>query len=297
VTTRFPQLLLLALAALLAACSATNLLYSNVAFAYSNATPMLAWAVDDYVDLSDGQKDWVRERLARVMSWHRSRELPQYQRFLEKIETELEGGFSEEEVRSAHREMRMHYNRLLDQVIPHVADFLLQVDGDQVEQLERKFAEDNRKLVKEEGGSLEERRARGAKKVIEHLEAWTGRLEPAQRELVATRLRALPDISADRMADRRYRQSETLVLLRARPDRDAMIAGLRRLLVDTETWRQPEYLQKLKERDTRSFEMISALSATLSPDQRAHVQRRLRGYVRDITELTASARTGAASGS
>jgi hypothetical protein len=34
--------------------------------------------------------------------------------------------------------------------------------------------------------------------------------------------------------------------------------------------------------------MVAALSASLSAEQRAHFQRRIRGFVRDITELTAS---------
>lgn len=287
--SRIARLLFLAAAAaVLAACSATNLLYSNIAFAYSNATPMLAWAVDDFVDLNDGQKDWVRERLARVMSWHRGSELPEYRRFLAGFEASLEGGLTVDEVRRAHVELRRHYHRVLEQLLPHTADLLLQLDAEQVEGLERKFVEDNRKVAKDSGGNPEERRARGIKKAIDHLEAWTGTLEASQRELVAARLRALPDINAERMADRRYRQAETLALLRAKPDREGMMAGLRRLLIRTEAWRRPDYLRKLQERDTRNFEMIALLSSTLSAEQQAHLHRRLRGFIADITTLAAS---------
>jgi hypothetical protein len=154
--------------------------------------------------------------------------------------------------------------------------------------MERKFAEDNRRAAKESGGNSEERRSRGIRKAIEHLEAWTGTLEAPQRELVAARLRALPDINADYMVDRRYRQAETLVLIRAKPDREAMIAGLRRLLIDTESWRRPDYLRKLQERDTRNYEMLAVLGSTLSSEQQAHLHRRLRGFMADITTLVAS---------
>jgi hypothetical protein len=289
VTNRLYRLvLLIAAAALLAACSAANLLYSNLTLAYSNAAPMLTWAVDDYVDLSDVQKGWVRERLSRVMSWHRARELPAYRRFLASVETDFAGGFTVEEVGAAQREMRAHYHRLVEQVLPDAADFLLQLDAEQIGQLERKFGEDNRKLVKDAGKDVDERRERNIRKTVEHLEAWTGRLDDSQRELVATHLRVLPDISADRMADRRYRQSQALDLIRAKPGREAMIAALRRLLVDTESWRRPEYLQRLRERDAHNFQMIAALSHTLSPDQRAHLHKRLRGFMSDIASLTAA---------
>jgi hypothetical protein len=281
--------LLLAAATLLAACSATNLLFSNLTLAYSNAAPMLTWAVDDFVDLTDVQKGWVRERLARVMTWHRASELPEYRRFLVAIEGALDGGFTVAEVSAAHREMRAHYHRLVEQVLPDAADLLLQLDAEQVEQLERKFDDDNRKLVKEVGRNAEERRERAIRKTIEHLEAWTGKLEANQRELVGGQLRGLPDLSAERMEDRRYRQAQTLALIRARPERDAMMAGLRRLLVDTDSWRRPEYLQRLRERDARNFQMVAALSHTLSTEQRAHLLKRLRGFVADIATLTAPA--------
>jgi hypothetical protein len=289
VTTRIARFLsLAAAAAILAACSSTNMFYANIAFAYSNAAPMLTWWVDDYVDLNEGQKDWVRERFERLMSWHRSRELPAYAALLASIEASLEGGLTVEEVRNAHREMRRGYHRVVEQVLPHMADLLLQLDAEQVESMERKFAEDNRRAAKESGGNSEERRSRGIRKAIEHLEAWTGTLEAPQRELVAARLRALPDINADYMVDRRYRQAETLVLIRAKPDREAMIAGLRRLLIDTESWRRPDYLRKLQERDTRNYEMLAVLGSTLSSEQQAHLHRRLRGFMADITTLVAS---------
>lgn len=279
---------LAAAAALLAACSSTTLFYSNIAFAYSNAAPMLTWWVDDYVDLSEGQRDWVRERFERLLSWHRSRELPEYGRFLAGIEASLEGGLTAEEVRTAHREIRRGYHRVVEQVLPHMADLLLQLDAEQVESLERKFAEDNRRAAKESAVNPHERRSRSVRKTIEHLEAWTGTLEASQRELVASRLRALPDINADSMVDRRYRQAEALALIRAKPDREAMIAGLRRLLIDTGAWRRPDYLRKLQERDTRNFEMLAVLSSTLSSEQQAHLHRRLRGFMAEITTLAAS---------
>jgi hypothetical protein len=289
VTHRLARLAVLAAAAaLLAACNATNLLYSNIAFAYSNAAPMLTWAVDDYVDLSDGQKDWVRDRWARVIAWHRANELPEYRRFLTAFDASLEGGLTVDEVRNAQLDVRRGYERLVERVLPHMADLLLQVDPGQVEGLERKFAEDNRQVVKDGGRNTEERRTRSIRRTLDLLESWTGSLDASQRELISSHLRNLPDISAERMADRRYRQAETLALIRSKPDRDTMIAGLRRLVIDTDSWREAEYRKKLRERDLRNFEVISALSVTLSAEQKAQVRRRLRGFIADISTLVAS---------
>jgi len=81
---RFRSLLAIAAAALLAAaCTFTKLAYMNAALAYSSARPVLAWMVADYVDLTDPQKAWVNDRISRAMAWHRARELPEYERFIE----------------------------------------------------------------------------------------------------------------------------------------------------------------------------------------------------------------------
>ena len=281
--TRFA--FVLAASLLLAACGTlTKLAYSNAALAYSNLAPMATWMVDEYVDLSGGQKDWVRERFTQ---WHRSHELPQYRRFLQHVLEESEEPFTVEEIGAAYGDMRIAYHRMVEQLIPDVADFLLQLDPEQIAQMEQKFADDNRKFVKESvKGTPDERRERRVKKLVEHLEGWIGSVSDAQRDLIEARYVALPDYIEERLADRRYRQTETLALLRARPGKEVMVAALRKLLIETDTWRRPEFLKRMRERDQRMFEMFAALSTTLSPDQRHYLQNRIRRYMRDINTLT-----------
>ena len=274
---------------LLAACAAmTKLAYSNAALAYNNLAPMMSWMVDEYVDVHGTQKDWVKDRIARVMSWHRSHELPEYRRFLERVLGEAREPFTVQEIADGYRQIRLHYERTVEQVLPDVADFFLQLDSVQVAQMEKKFADDNRKFVRESlKGTPEDRRERRVKRFHMHLESWLGDLSDAQESLVASYYRDLPDFVEERLAERRFRQAETLALIKAKPSREQMMAGLRRLFIGTE-WRRAEYAAKLKERDQRFFEMFAKLSSTLTVEQRGHLQKRIRGYMRDITELSAS---------
>ena len=287
----FPaRLLWLACAGMvLAGCSFTRLAYDNVTVLYGNAAPMLTWMVDDYVDISGDQKDWVRERFALALAWHRRQELPEYRRFLERVAARFEGNFTAEEVSDSYRELRAHYHRAAEHLLPDVADFLLQLDGEQVAQLERRFEDDNRKVAKEATRrSVEERGRERAAKLCAHFEEWTGALDARQRERVAASVRTFADLAPERLADRRYRQSAVLELLRARAGKERMVAQLRRLLIDTDGWRQPEYQERLRGREAQMFDLIASLSATLAPAQREHLVRRLRGFIRDIGTLTAS---------
>lgn len=283
--------LILAASLLLTACGAlTKLVYSNATLAYSNLAPMATWMVDDYVELSGGQKDWVRERITRVMQWHRSNELPQYRRFLERVLHESDEPFSVGEIAEAFGDLRLAYHRMAEQLIPDVADFLLQLDPEQLAQMEKKFAEDNRKFVKESlKGTPEERREKRIEKLVQHLEGWLGEVSDAQRQLIEQRYHALPENVEERLTERKLRQAGTLTLLRARPPRDEVVALLRKVMVDTDSWRRADYVERMRARDQRMFQLFASLSATLTPEQRSHLQGRIRRYVRDINTLTAGA--------
>ena len=289
---RSARILLIAAASLLlSACAAlTKMAYSNAAMAYSNLAPMATWMVDDYVDLHGTQKDWVRERITRVMQWHRSTELPAYRRFLEHVLQESAEPFTVQEIDAAYADLRTSYHRMVEHMLPDVADFFMQLDADKVAQMEKKFAEDNRKFVRESlKGTPEDRRERRIRKLVDHLEGWLGSVSDQQKRLIEDKYLSLPDYVEERLGDRRYRQGEILSLIRARPGKEAMIAGLHKLLIDTDSWRRPEFRKRMRERDQRMFEMFAALSATFSPEQRSHLQGRIRRYVKDINTLTADA--------
>ena len=287
---RLRNLLAIAAATLaLGACTFTKLAYMNAGLAYSSARPVLSWMVADYVDMTDRQKAFVDDRLARAFAWHRARELPEYEHFLQWAADSTRDGVTVEEARDAHRRLREYYNRLLDHLLPDMADFLAQLDERQIAQVERKFADDNRKLVRDSvKGSPQDRRDERVKRYLEHIEAWTGTLSREQRALVARHVGDLSDLVDERLGDRRYRQGKVLELARARPPRDEVIAELRKLLIETDSWRRPEYARKLHERDERMFAMISELSATLDAGQKAHIEKRARGVVHDIDRLIAA---------
>lgn len=288
--TAFRAILLALAATLLAGCAAmTKLAYSNATLAYANLAPMATWMVDEYTDLSGGQKDWVRQRLTRVMQWHRAHELPEYRRFLEHVLQESREPFTTQEIGAAYADLRTHYHHMVEQLLPDAADFFLQLDADQVAQMEKKFDEDNKKFLRESAkGTPEERVQRRADKLANHLESWLGEVSREQRALLVQRLRQMDDFVEERLADRKYRQHETLALIRARPSKEQMVKGLHRLLVDTESWRRPEFARQMRQRDDQMFALLAALSETLSPQQREHLQKRIRAYLSDISKLTGS---------
>lgn len=284
-------LALVALAALGACSNATmtRLAYANAALAYSNLGSAIEWSIDEYFDTTDAQEAWVRERVGRAMQWHRTEELPRLRRMLEGMLARSDKPFKAEDLGALQLEMRSYYLRALDHLAPDMAEFLATVDAKQLAHMEKKMADDNRQFMKESvRGTPEDRRKRRVHRFLNHLEAWTGPLDGAQRETVAAAYQDQPDFTEEMMAERRHRQSEILSLVRAKAPREEMEAALRRLFVKMDDWRRPEYQERLKARDAKLQDALAGLSATLTPKQRAALQSRIRGLIRDIEKVTSA---------
>ncbi len=291
ITARIARAFALVLAAVVVAgCASstlTRLAYANAALAYNNLVPTLTWMVDGYVDLSDAQEDWVRARISSQVQWHRAKELPRYGRFLEGVLAKTAQPFTADDVAPVYREVRAYYHALAEHTIPDVAEFLAGLNEEQVAQLARKFSDDNRKFERESlNGTPEERRRKRMHRFVGHLEGWVGSLEREQRELVAAFYAEMPDFSDELLGERRFRQGEILSIVRARASRAEANAQLKRLLVDTDSWRRPEYIEKVRARDRKMFELLGKLSATLTERQRAALRDRLRGFIDDVASLT-----------
>lgn len=273
-------LLVIVIAALvLAACSMARV-------AYNNASPLGTWMVDDYFDLQDGQKDFVRVRLARALAWHRESELPEYRKFLLDLVARTQGPVTPDDARWADVGMRSFYHRALERLLPDMAEFIEKLDPEQATTLARRFEEENTKSAKERNkGAADERLERRTRRFVEYVEDWTGTLDSAQRELITARYAEMPEITAEWLVDRRFRQTETIALMRAKLPREQTIAGLRRLLIDSEGSRDPAYAAKLKLRDRQFYEIVAALSVMLTPEQRGRIHKRLRGYLEDVSYL------------
>jgi hypothetical protein len=262
---------LAAAALLLAACSTVGFAYRNAAFLYDNAPSFLLWSLEDFIELTPDQEAFARTRLERAHAWHRREALPGYGRFLADFEREVDAGLTADAFRAGQERLRAGYREIAERLLPDAAELFAMLDARQVGQLARRLERADRKTLEEARGS----RHRSIGRAVAHLEVWTGELTPAQRELVRSRLRALPDLTPQRVAEWRARQGKLVALLRERPPRDEMVAALRSLLFDTDAWREPAYALALRERDDAVIAMLPELASTLGPEQLANVKRRL----------------------
>lgn len=275
---RVMRLITACLALLLAGCSATE-------FAYNNADTYLRWQAGRYLDLKNAQAEEFDARLAGFLVWHRSEALVQYARLAGEAGARLERGASLEDMVWSYDAIRMQAREGLRRAGADLGDFLDRLSPAQIENLERRFAEDNAKFAREWlEGTPAEIRARRLKRLTHTLEDWLGELTDAQRERVRRFNDAAPLNGEMRDRERRRRQAELLAMLRARE-------SARRLADWAAHWdrgREPAFVRANREFSDGLLAMLADLERSLSPRQRAVAVARLREYARDFQALAAA---------
>ncbi len=266
------------LLALLAGCSA-------IEFAYNNADTWLRWQAGRYIEFRDRQAEEFDSRLASFLAWHRARALPQYAELADEAGARLTRGVSHADLVWGYDAIRQQSGEGLRRAGAELGDFLDRLSPAQIEHLEERFAEDNRKVARESlEGTPEERRSRRLKRIVHALEDWLGELSDAQRERVRQFNEQAPLNGELRDRERRRRQAEFLAMLRARE------SG-RRLADWAAQWdrgREPAFAAAHRAYMDNFFAMLADLERTLNARQRQVAIARLREYARNFDMLAAA---------
>ena len=267
------------LAATLAACTLTGVVYNN-------AVPLASWYVDDYFELQDEQRDFARERLARIHAWHRSSELPEYQRVLEQAIKRSAGPVSGDDVEQLYRQGKTLVLRAGEYALGDVADFLLKLDTQQIQAFELRLAKANQKFERERlKESVEKRVELRAKRYIKTMEDWLGTLSSEQKQHIEITLRDMPLTDGARLAERKRLQGELVADLKAGSAREELMVLLRVTFLVPDASRNPAYRAEVARWQRAMSELVAWLVDNASPQQRQHLQTKLRGYAEDVVAL------------
>ncbi len=295
--------------ATLAGCGAASL-------AYNNAPMAVAYVVDDWVDLKSEQRAFLKSRVEALLAWHRASELPAYQQLLREAMARVApaqpsgqpanqfisqaaasttasiapAGKSApaptvQDVSRLYAESRQAIDRVAEKAMPDIVAFMQTLTPDQINYLERKFAEDNAKLEKQMRAPLAERKRARVKRYVERFEDWMGKLSPEQLALIQTRIEPLPFSEELRLADRQRWQSDLLKMLKSRPDAASIEREMRVLLLTPEVRRSAEYRARWTAQQDAVMNLTAELMAQATPKQRESVSKRLGSYANDLAGL------------
>lgn len=275
--------LLLAAALALAGCS------SGLRLGYNQAEWLADWAVSGYVELDARQRELFSQRFRQLHAWHRADQLPGYGALLRETRARVEAGLSAEDVLWITERVRGAAQAMATRSADDLAELLASLTPAQLAELERGFAQSNRKVARDWGAGrpvAEQRRLR-ADRLIAQVERFAGRLSGDQAERVRALVDPLPLTTEQRIAERERRQRELLAALRSGRSVPELAAWLRDWLPHWERGRDPQYARLADRIAQQRAQILSEVDRLLTPAQRRTAAERLQGYAEDMLALSA----------
>jgi hypothetical protein len=275
----------LAIAAVLAGCSAVKLGYNNFA-------EVAYWWLDSYIEFSDEQAPRVRQDLARLHSWHRTQELPRLAEMLHRMEELAPADITDAQACAFVPRIRERLQATANQAQPALITLAMTLSTDQLRHLERKYERNNaeyrKKWIEPPPAEVADKRLH---QFLERSESIYGSLDEPQRIVLRRQLEHSVFDGRKVLAERMRRQQDALRTLRrlsAEPlsfaDAGALMRGYFARVDEPPDPAHRRYQRALMDEGCRAF---ASLHNSTTPAQRDAAVGRLLAYQRDLRELAA----------
>jgi uncharacterized protein YoaH (UPF0181 family) len=267
-----------------------------VRFGYNQGPELAYWWFDRYVDFTDEQSPQVRAALADWFAWHRRAELPAYAALAERVRGDLPQPATPASMCRWFDDIRSRTDVALERALPSMAAVAMSMTPAQIDHLGRQYRKRNAER-RDEFAQADPRQRRDAavERAIERFERFYGRLDDAQRAVIAQGVAESP-FDPDRwLAEREARQQEvlqTLQRLRAPGiSSDEAVASLRTLVQRIQASPDEAYRQHQRRLVEFNCAFAARVHNATTPVQREAAARRFKGWEDDFRALASAGGT------
>jgi hypothetical protein len=282
---RIRLLFLAALVVLAAGCS-------TIRFTYNHGDTLLYWWLNAYIDIDSDQSDWVKKDIDNLFQWHRTTQLRDYAGLLTKMQRQLgDGSVTQEELLSDYRDIKARTELLAFKALPQLADLAMSIKPDQIAQLEKKFAKNNNDFRKKfMSGSVDDQQEARFKKAKEQFDLWFGSFSREQEAQLRKASDARPLDNEIWLQERMLRQKKIIVLLRRiqqeKLNKEQTMSAVHNLLRDLlDRMEAPERKAFFDAYVDNTAKFIMTAIRITTPEQKAHAQKRMQGWINDFNAL------------
>lgn len=272
---------------------------STLRLAYDNGPTLAWWWIDGYGDFSSEQATRVKDGIRSWFDWHRKTQLEAYAAWLAGPRAKIGESVTPAQVCTWYDEGRRLLDPAIERGLLAAAAWVPGLTEAQFRHLEQRYAKGNDEVRRDFlQPDAADRREAAMRRALDRAESLYGRLDAAQRRLVADGVEASPFDPEAWLAERQRRQRDTLQTLRRlvaeKPDAERTTAVLRQLAQRTERSVDPAhraYQQRLREHNCA---FAARLHNATTAAQRQTARERLQGWQDDLRALAAPASTPAA---
>jgi hypothetical protein len=254
-------------------------------FFYNHADWLLNYRADRYFDLDSAQTPAAKQEIANWLAWHRRTQLVCYANLIDQFEDRARVVLSDTDVVWLENRLQDHYGALVASAIEPAALILNDLDEQQINHLERRLAKDQKKFVKEFKPDQQARLHARAKKTVDGIEKWFGKLSRDQVDWLQTNSRELPDLYQPWLEYRALRDRTLIELLRTGADAHAIGRTIAPLWLEPEASMASEAITQMNDMKLKSHQLAVAFYNRATARQKAHFWSRLRDYRNDFLNL------------
>jgi hypothetical protein len=255
---------------------------NKIGLVYEFADKLVLYNVEENFDLDKEQRAALKDSVQAYFRWHRRNLLPAYADFLAYVADSARNGLRPEEVRTGMARFQELYRRTLDPVAGISAAFLESLSPAQVDAWINRQRAKNRKLRNDFSGSLEERLDIRARKIIDELEDWTGRLSKDQKARIRALNGTVPWNGSLWLDLREQVQERVADMARRKAPADSLRAYLAAYFLRDESLKTPEYRERVKESERKTAILIYQIHHLLTDGQRAHFLQQVDKLAQDL---------------
>ncbi len=278
---------MLALATLLSGCGA-------VRFAYGQGPDLAYWWLDGYADFNDEQTPRARDALAQWFRWHRATQLPDYAQFLVRLQAQATEPVTASQVCRLYDEAWGRLDPMIDRALPAAVETVRSLTLAQVAHIERKYAKVNIEFRDDYlQADPAERLEQSIKRAVNRAETLYGKLDDAQRSLLARAIEVSPFDPQLWLQERMLRQHDVVRTLRRlvheRAPADQTLAALRVLVAHAQRSPRESYLDYQSRLGQYNCKLAAELHNSTSREQRLAAVKKLKSWEEDARSLAADA--------
>lgn len=260
----------------LAGCSSTTFFYNRLGF-------LIAWNVDDYVDLSGSQKRELRRLLEPFLAWHRSQELPRYLSLLDDIESRLNAPLQIDDLELLTGKFERAWDRTESRSLEWMISFGELLPDAQMDEFLESLDERQADFEEEYLGRSEEQyREDALDNMLDPAQDYLGRLNTEQRDLLQQASHKLLRYDGVWLQERSAWQGRLDELLQRRPGWQQALTTA----IDQRQQTTSKSYTDIYEHNTAVIHatLVELLNSRTEKQDRS-LRRKLAGYRADILAL------------
>jgi len=255
---------------------------NKIGLLYDYADKLVLYKVEDDFDLDKAQRVRLKTEVEDYFQWHRKSLLPAYADFLSYIVDSARVGLRPGQVDSGYHRYQELYRRTMEPVAEKSAAMLLSLSPDQIDRWIERQRKKNRKLRKDFSGSQPERLEHRAKKIIDELEDWTGRLSKEQKEKIRALNGSMPWNGILWLDLRERVQEKVAEMAKRKAPADSLRAYLAEYYLGDEKLKSEEFRARYREFESRLKSFIYAVRNLLTEEQRTRFLQQVEKLAQDF---------------